>query len=145
MSPFRGLSEFIDELLKQRRCSLVALAVFSLLVIVLALSGCASLREAGWVSGTTLATGAVASIVTGTLPAIAVGAAAGGITAAVISDASAALPSAPEQATSGWGALAVLFASSAKWIGLCALVFIVLGWLMPSPFKLNKREKANSN
>jgi|TARA_R110002110_G_scaffold348249_1_gene558433 hypothetical protein len=141
LNPFNGLNEFIDELLKQRRISLVVLVVLSLLAI-LALSGCSSLREAGWVSGTALATGAAASIVTGTLPAVAAGAAVGGITAAVISDAPAALPSSPEQATSGWGALAVLFASSAKWIGLCALVFIVLGWLMPSPFKLNKREKA---
>ena len=141
LSPFKGLSEFVDELLKQRRISLVVLVVLSLLV-TLVLSGCASLREAGWVSGTALATGAAASIVTGTLPAVAVGAAAGGITAAVISDAPASMPSSPEQATSGWGALAVLFASSAKWLGLCALAFIVLGWLMPSPFKLNKREKA---
>ena len=141
LSPFNGLSEFIDELLKKRRISLAVLVVLSLLV-TLVLSGCASLREAGWVSGTALATGAAASIVTGTLPAVAVGAAAGGITAAVISDAPASMPSSPEQATSGWGALAVLFASSAKWLGLCALAFIVLGWLMPSPFKLNKREKA---
>jgi hypothetical protein len=141
LSPFNGLSEFIDELLKKRRISLAVLVVLSLLV-TLVLSGCASLKEAGWVSGTALATGAAASVVTGTLPAVAVGAAAGGITAAVISDAPASMPSSPEQATSGWGALAVLFASSAKWLGLCALAFIVLGWLMPSPFKLNKREKA---
>lgn len=140
LSPFKGLNEFVDELLKQRRRSLVVLAVFSLLVIVLALSGCASLREAGWVSGTALATGAAASIVTGTLPAVAAGAAAGGITAAVISDAGVA-PVSAAAATSGWGALAVLFQTSAKWLGLCALAFILLGWLVPGPLKLHEKRR----
>jgi len=115
------------------------LAVFSLLVI-LALSGCASLKEAGWVSGTALATGAAASIVTGTLPAVAAGAAAGGITAAVISDAGGA-PTSAAAATSGWGALAVLFQTSGKWLGLCALAFILLGWLVPGPLKLHERRR----
>lgn len=138
IDPFKGLDEYIEELMKQRRRSLVLLAM-TLLLVVVALPGCASLKEAGWVTGTALATGGAASLVAGPLPAVAAASAAGGLTAAVIPDAS--MPSAPEQATSGWGALAVLFASSAKWIGLCALAFIVLGWLMPSPFKLNRREK----
>ncbi len=138
MNP-KELNIFVDQLLKQRRVSLVALAVFSLLVI-LALSGCASLKEAGWVSGTALATGAAASIVTGTLPAVAAGAAAGGITAAVISDAGGA-PTSAAAATSGWGALAVLFQTSGKWLGLCALVFILLGWLVPGPLKLHERRR----
>mgnify|MGYP003321734073 CR=1 FL=1 len=89
-------------------------------------------------SGTALATGAAASALTGTLPAIAAGAAAGGITAAVINDGGGS--AAPAQATSAWGALAVLFATSAKWIGICALAFLIIGWIMPSPFKLNRRE-----
>jgi len=126
--------------MKTRRRTLALLGMI-LLLIMFALPGCASLKEAGWVTGTALATGGAVGLATGTLPAVAAASAAGGLTAAVISDAPASMPSAPEQATSGWGALAVLFASSAKWIGLCALAFIVLGWLMPSPFKLNKREK----
>lgn len=114
----------------------------SLLLAALLLSSCGSIKEAGWVSGTALATGAAASALTGTLPAVAAGAAAGGITAMVIDDGQAAAPSAPEQATTGWGALAVLFATSGKWIGICALVFIILGWFMPSPFKLNRRDNS---
>lgn len=137
---FKGLDEYIESLIQTRRRTLGLLGMI-LLLIVLALPGCASLKEAGWVSGTALATGGAVGLATGTLPAVAAASAAGGLTAAVISDAPASMPSSPEQATSGWGALAVLFASSAKWIGLCALAFIVLGWLMPSPFKLNRREK----
>ena len=139
LSPFKGLNEFVEELLRQRRIGLVVLVVFTLLVI-LALSGCASLREAGWVSGTALATGAAASVVTGTLPAVAAGAAAGGITAAVISDAGVA-PVSAAAATSGWGALAVLFQTSGKWLGLCALAFILLGWLVPGPLKLHEKRR----
>ena len=116
----------------------------SLLLLAVLVTGCSSLKEAGWVSGTALATGGAVGLATGTLPAVAAASAAGGLTAAVISDAPASMPSSPEQATSGWGALAVLFASSAKWIGLCALAFIVLGWLMPSPFKLNRRDRGNT-
>ena len=137
---FKGLDEYIESLIQTRRRTLGLFGMI-LLLIVLALPGCASLKEAGWVSGTALATGGAVGLATGTLPAVAAASAAGGLTAAVISDAPASMPSSPEQATSGWGALAVLFASSAKWIGLCALAFIVLGWLMPSPFKLNRREK----
>ena len=137
---WQGLDKFIEELTKQRRRSLVLLAM-TLLLVVVALPGCASLKEAGWVTGTALATGGAVGVATGTLPAVAAASAVGGITAAVISDTPASMPSSPEQATSGWGALAVLFASSARWVGLCALAFIVLGWLLPSPFKLNKREK----
>jgi len=139
IDPFKGLDQYVEHLIKTRRRSLVLLTM-TLLLVVVALPGCASLKEAGWVTGTALVTGGAASLVAGPLPAVAAASAAGGLTAAVIPDAS--MPSAPEQATSGWGALAVLFASSAKWIGLCALAFIVLGWLMPSPFKLNRREKA---
>lgn len=140
IDPFKGLDQYIESLIQTRRRTLGLLGAM-LLLIVLALPGCASLKEAGWVSGTALATGGAVGLATGTLPAVAAASAAGGLTAAVISDAPASMPSSPEQATSGWGALAVLFASSAKWIGLCALAFIVLGWLMPSPFKLNRREK----
>lgn len=118
--------------------------LISLLLLAVLVTGCASLKEAGWVSGTALATGGAASLVTGPLPAVAAAAAAGGLTAAVISDAPGSMPSAPEQATSGWGALAVLFATSGKWLGICALAFIILGWLMPSPFKLNRRERGNT-
>ena len=142
MNP-KELNIFVDQLLKQRRVSLVALAVFSLLVI-LALSGCASLKEAGWVSGTALATGAAASIVTGTLPAVAAGAAAGGITAAVINDAGGA-PTSAAAATSAWGALAVLFQTSGKWLGICALTFILLGWLLPGPLKLHERRREKAD
>lgn len=137
---WRGLDEYIEHLIQTRRRSLVLLAM-TLLLVVVALPGCASLKEAGWVTGTALATGGAASLVAGPVPAVAAASVAGGISAAVISDSPASMPSAPEQATSGWGALAVLFASSARWVGLCALAFIVLGWLMPSPFKLNRREK----
>lgn len=140
IDPFKGLDEYIESLIQTRRRTLGLLGAM-LLLIVLALPGCASLKEAGWVSGTALATGGAVGLATGTLPAVAAASAAGGLTAAVISDAPASMPSSPEQATSGWGALAVLFASSARWVGLCALAFIVLGWLMPSPFKLNRREK----
>lgn len=140
IDPFKGLDEYIESLIQTRRRTLALLGMI-LLLIVLALPGCASLKEAGWVTGTALATGGAVGVATGTLPAVAAASAVGGITAAVISDGPASMPSAPEQATSGWGALAVLFASSARWVGLCALAFIVLGWLLPSPFKLNKREK----
>ena len=136
---WQGLDEFIEELTKQRRRTLSTLLIAILLLV--AMPGCASLKEAGWVTGTALATGGAVGVATGTLPAVAAASAVGGITAAVISDSPASMPSSPEQATSGWGALAVLFASSARWVGLCALAFIVLGWLLPSPFKLNKREK----
>ena len=137
---FKGLDEYIESLLQTRRRTLALLGMI-LLLIVLALPGCASLKEAGWVTGTALATGGAVGVATGTLPAVAAASAAGGLTAAVVSDVPASMPSSPEQATSAWGALAVLFASSARWVGLCALAFIVLGWLMPSPFKLNRREK----
>jgi hypothetical protein len=137
---WQGLDKFIEQLTKQRRRSLVLLAM-TLLLVVVALPGCASLKEAGWVTGTALATGGAVGVATGTIPAVAAASLAGGITSAVVSDQPASMPSSPEQATSGWGALAVLFASSARWVGLCALAFIVLGWLLPSPFKLNKREK----
>ena len=141
MNPFKGLSDFIAGLTIRRR-GLVALAVFSLLVI-LVLSGCASLKEAGWVSGATLGVGAATSLVSGNpLPAVAAGALAGGVTAAVINDTSGA--PAPAGVTSGWGALAVLFKTSGKWGGICALTFILLGWLVPGPLKLHlaRREKA---
>lgn len=141
IDPYKGLDEYIAHLMKTRRRTLAALLGTIILLVVFALPGCASLKEAGWVTGTALATGGAVGLATGTLPAVAAASAAGGLTAAVISDTPASMPSAPEQATSGWGALAVLFASSARWVGLCALAFIVLGWLMPSPFKLNKREK----
>ena len=137
IDPYKGLNEWLNEL--DRKSKKLFFIIF-IVAFVLTMSACSSMKEMAWTSGAALATGAAASVVTGTLPAIAAGAAAGGLTAAVISDAPSSLPSAPEQATSGWGALAVLFASSAKWIGLCALAFIVLGWLMPSPFKLNKRD-----
>ena len=139
IDPYKGLDEYIEHLIKTRRRTLALLGMIFLLVMF-ALPGCASLKEAGWVSGTALATGGAVGLATGTLPAVAAASAAGGLTAAVISDAPDSMPSSPEQATSGWGALAVLFASSARWVGLCALAFIVLGWLMPSPFKLNRRE-----
>ena len=141
IDPYKGLDEYIGHLIKTRRRILATLLAATILLVVVSLPGCASLKEAGWVTGTALATGGAVGLATGTLPAVAAASAAGGLTAAVISDAPASMPSSPEQATSGWGALAVLFASSAKWIGLCALAFILLGWLMPSPFKLNKREK----
>ena len=140
IDPYKGLDEYIAHLMKTRRRTLALLGMI-LLLVMFALPGCASLKEAGWVSGTALATGGAVGLATGTLPAVAAASVAGGISAAVISDSPASMPSSPEQATSGWGALAVLFASSARWVGLCALAFIVLGWLMPSPFKLNRREK----
>jgi hypothetical protein len=137
IDPYKGLNEWLNELDQKTK------KVFFILIVVgfvLMISACSSMKEMAWTSGAALATGAAASVVTGTLPAVAAGAAAGGLTAAVISDAPSSLPSAPEQATSGWGALAVLFATSGKWLGICALAFIVLGWLVPSPFKLNKRD-----
>jgi len=138
IDPYKGLNEWLNELDRKSRNLFVIIFIVG---FVLMISACSSMKELAWTSGAALATGAAASVVTGTLPAVAAASAAGGLTAAVISDAPASMPSSPEQATSGWGALAVLFASSAKWIGLCALVFIVLGWLMPSPFKLNRNKK----
>ena len=138
IDPYKGLNEWLNELDRKSRNLFVIIFIVG---FVLMISACSSMKKLAWTSGAALATGAAASVVTGTLPAVAAASAAGGLTAAVISDAPASMPSSPEQATSGWGALAVLFASSAKWIGLCALVFIVLGWLMPSPFKLNRNKK----
>lgn len=138
IDPYKGLNEWLNELDRKSRNLFVIIFIVG---FVLMISACSSMKELAWTSGAALATGAAASVVTGTLPAVAAASAAGGLTAAVISDAPASMPSSPEQATSGWGALAVLFASSAKWIGLCALAFIVLGWLMPSPFKLNRNKK----
>lgn len=139
IDPYKGLNEFLNDLDQKTK------KVFFILIVVgfvLMISACSSMKEMAWTSGAALATGAAASVVTGTLPAIAAGAAAGGLTAAVIDDGE--MTSAPEQATSGWGALAVLFATSGKWLGICALAFIVLGWLVPSPFKLNKRDRKTS-
>jgi hypothetical protein len=113
---WQGLDKFIEQLTKQRRRSLVLLAM-TLLLVVVALPGCASLKEAGWVTGTALATGGAVGVATGTIPAVAAASLAGGITSAVVSDQPASMPSSPEQATSGWGALAVLFASSARGSG----------------------------
>ena len=138
IDPYKGLNKWLNELDRQSRNLFVIIFIVGFVLMV---SACSSMKELAWTSGAALATGAAASVVTGTLPAVAAASAAGGLTAAVISDAPASMPSSPEQATSGWGALAVLFASSAKWIGLCALAFIVLGWLMPSPFKLNRNKK----
>ena len=138
IDPYKGLNEWLNELDRKSRNLFV---IIFFVGFVLMISACGSMKEMAWTSGAALATGAAASVVTGTLPAVAAASAAGGLTAAVISDAPASMPSSPEQATSGWGALAVLFASSAKWIGLCALAFIVLGWLLPSPFKLNRNKK----
>lgn len=138
IDPYKGLNKWLNELDRQSRNIFVIIFIVGFVLMV---SACSSMKELAWTSGAALATGAAASVVTGTLPAVAAASAAGGLTAAVISDAPASMPSSPEQATSGWGALAVLFASSAKWIGLCALAFIVLGWLMPSPFKLNRNKK----
>ena len=138
IDPYKGLNEWLNELDRKSRNLFVIMFIVG---FVLMISACGSMKEMAWTSGAALATGAAASVVTGTLPAVAAASAAGGLTAAVISDAPASMPSSPEQATSGWGALAVLFASSAKWIGLCALAFIVLGWLLPSPFKLNRNKK----
>jgi len=138
IDPYKGLNEWLNELDRKSRNLFVIIFIVG---FVLMISACSSMKKLAWTSGAALATGAAASVVTGTLPAVAAASAAGGLTAAVISDAPASMPSSPEQATSGWGALAVLFASSAKWIGLCALAFIVLGWLMPSPFKLNRNKK----
>ena len=111
---------------------------FSILLIVIMLSGCSSLKEAGWVSGTALGVGTAASMVTGALPAVAAGALTGGLTAAVIEDSSA---SAPENATSGYGVMAVMGKVSIKWLGICGVLLVIFGWLVPSPFKLNRREK----
>ena len=135
IDPYKGLNEWLNELDQKSRKLFV---IIFIVAFVLTMSACSSMKEMAWTSGAALATGAAASVVTGTLPAIAAGAAAGGLTAAVIDD--GGMTSAPEQATSGWGALAVLFATSGKWLGICALAFIVLGWLVPSPFKLNKRD-----
>jgi len=117
--------------------------ITSLLFIFLLVSGCDSLKEAGWVSGIGMASGAAASVATGTLPAVAVGAGAAGLTAAIINDSCKASTS-PATVTSGWGALAVLVQTSGKWLGICALTFILLGWLLPGPLKLNRRGRDSS-
>ena len=139
-------SEIFKSVMKRSgRVILCSMVISSLLLLLALNAGCSSLKEVVYTTGVGTAVGSTASLVTGTFPAVALGSVAAGVTAGVISDSSSSVPSNPENAASGWGALAVLFASSAKWIGLCALAFIVLGWLMPSPFKLNKSEKNNEN
>ena len=123
------------------RVILCATVILSLLLLLTLSAGCSSFKEMVYTTGVGTAVGSTASLVTGTFPAVALGSVAAGVTAGVISDSSNNVPSNPENASSPWGAIAVLFATSAKWIGVCALAFIVLGWLMPSPFKLNKSEK----
>ncbi len=137
MNPFKGMDEAVEDILKNSRRVVPAAVLVVTLLALLLLSGCASLKEAGWVSGAALTTGAVASTATGTLPAVAAAAAAGGLTAAVVSDGGSS--ASPENVTNAWGALAVLFSTSAKWIAIAIIVFIVVGWLVPSPFRLNRK------
>lgn len=137
IDPFKGLDEYIESLIQTRRRTLGLLGMI-LLLIVLALPGCASLKEAGWVSGTALATGGAVGLATGTLPAVAAASAVGGITAAVVQDSSSVSAA---QADSGYAVAAVTLKESIKWLGICGVIILIFGWLVPSPFKLNKREK----
>ena len=137
IDPFKGLDEYIESLIKTRRRSLVLLTTILLLVVV-ALPGCASLKEAGWVTGTALATGGAASLVAGPVPAVVAASTVGGITAAVVQDSSSVSAA---QADSGYAVAAVTLKESIKWLGICGVIILIFGWLVPSPFKLNKREK----
>ena len=137
IDPYKGLDEYIESLIKTRRRTLALLGMI-LLLVMFALPGCASLKEAGWVSGTALATGGAVGLATGTLPAVAAASAVGGITAAVVQDSSSVSAA---QANSGYAVAAVTLKESIKWLGICGVIILIFGWLVPSPFKLNKREK----
>jgi len=118
--------------------------ITSLLLLAVLVTGCSSLKEMVWTSGVGAATGATMSIVTGNpLPAVAAGALASGVTAGLISDSSGSV-SAPEQATSGYGVAAVIGKESIRWLGICGILLVIFGWLVPSPFKLNRRERGNT-
>ena len=84
------------------------------------------------------------SIATGNpLPSVAAGALASGVTAGLISD-SSSMTSNPENATTGYGVAAVMGKESIKWLGICGVLLVIFGWLLPSPFKLNRRERGNT-
>tara|TARA_E500000305_G_C4017239_1_gene236467 strand:+ start:1100 stop:1513 length:414 start_codon:yes stop_codon:yes gene_type:complete len=133
---WQGLDQFIEQLTKQRRRTLTTLLIT--IVLLVAMSGCASLKEAGWVTGTALATGGAASLVAGPVPAVVAASTIGGITAAVVQDSSSVSAA---QADSGYAVAAVTLKESIKWLGICGVIILIFGWLVPSPFKLNRREK----
>ena len=133
---WQGLDQFIEQLTKQRRRTLTTLLIT--IVLLVAMSGCASLKEAGWVTGTALATGGAASLVAGPVPAVVAASTIGGITAAVVQDSSSISAA---QADSGYAVAAVTLKESIKWLGICGVLLVIFGWLVPSPFKLNRREK----
>mgnify|MGYP005993864371 FL=1 len=133
---WQGLDQFIEQLTKQRRRTLTTLLIT--IVVLVAMSGCASLKEAGWVTGTALATGGAASLVAGPVPAVVAASTIGGITAAVVQDSSSVSAA---QADSGYAVAAVTLKESIKWLGICGVIILIFGWLVPSPFKLNRREK----
>jgi hypothetical protein len=137
INPYKGLDEFISHPMKTRR-RILATLLGAIILLIVFLPGCASLKEAGWVTGTALATGAAASVITGTLPAVAAASAAGGITAAVVQDSSSVSAA---QANSGYAVAAVTLKESIKWLGICGALILIFGWLVPSPFKLNRNKK----
>jgi|TARA_Y100000310_G_scaffold141727_2_gene141203 hypothetical protein len=100
---------------------------------------------------TGLMTGAVTTGVVGVAsvltPSAIVPAVVGGTTAAIVSATSVATGTgaggskvmndcAPDNA---WTALGVLLENGLLWIGLIALAFILIGWVVPSPTKLNRK------
>ena len=115
----------------------VSLAALALCV----LAGCSSMKEMVWTSGVGAGVGTAVSVATGNpLPAVAAGALSSGLTAGLIAD-SSSMTSNPENATSGYGVAAVVGKESIKWLGICGVLLVIFGWLVPSPFKLNRREK----
>ena len=112
-----------------------------LLLCCLGLIGCSSMKEMVWTSGVGAGVGTAVSVATGNpLPAVAAGALSSGLTAGLISD-SSAMTSNPENATTGYGVAAVIGKESIRWLGICGILLVIFGWLVPSPFKLNRREK----
>ena len=138
IDPYKGLSDYIESLLRTRRNLIFIIAIVFMLLMI---SGCSSMKEMVWTSGVGAGVGTAVSVATGNpLPAVAAGALSSGLTAGLISDSSAATSN-PENATTGYGVAAVVGKESIKWLGICGVLLVIFGWLVPSPFKLNRREK----
>ena len=140
IDPYKGLNEYVGGLMKTKRNWIFIIAIVFLFFM---LAGCSSMKEMVWTSGVGAGVGTAVSVATGNpVPSIVAGALSSGVTAGLIADSSAATSN-PENATSGYGVAAVVGKESIRWLGICGGLLVIFGWLVPSPFKLNRREKTS--
>lgn len=114
----------------------------------LLLTGCGSLKT-GLITGA--ATTGVVGVASALMPAASVVPVAllGGATAAIVSATSVATGVGVKgkdtmndcAADNAWTALGVLLENGLLWIGLIALALILIGWVVPSPTKLNRKKE----